>query len=67
MKKITRNTLASLAAAGSALPISGVVPVASHSEIANTATKPRMNFGKRSQISPAFALSVRGVMWLVQM
>ena len=36
-------------------------------ETANTTTKPRINFGKRSQISDGFALSARLSMWLVQM
>ena len=69
VKKITRKTLASPIAAASLEEAPPCAPSASASAIRKVATKPRMNFGKRRQISIAFALSApgRGLIWLVQM
>ncbi len=56
MKKITRNTLASPIEGVSTLTVAGDAATAVISAARKVRRKPKMNFGKRSQISPIFAL-----------
>src|SRR3954469_2832481 len=66
-KKMPRNAFASFIAARTLAAVSAALVRARTSTITKVATKPRMNFGKRSQISPARTLSPgRTLIFVVQ-
>ena len=68
MKKMTRNMLASPTRQRELGADLGCRRQGNDQAEANVGTKPRMNLGKRSQISASLARSPRGVglIWLVQ-
>src|SRR5262249_41145980 len=67
MKKITLNVLASPIAAGTFEATSAGGPSARERPTRNVTTKPRMNFGKRCQISAILAFSDVTLIWLGRM